>query len=70
MRNDYIALLAKSVREKLVADAMESRYFGNMCDSTTDASHQDQHSLAVRYTAVPKAEKIIVKETVLGFINF
>ena len=68
IQNEFIAMLAKSVRGKLVEDVKESKYYGVMCDSTPDVSHQDQHSLVVRYVMV-KEGQFSVKETFLGFMK-
>lgn len=69
IQNEFIALLAKSIQETLVAEVRESKYFGIMCDSTPDISHQDQHSLVVRYMVL-KEEQPSVKEAFLDFMNF
>ena len=61
-------MLGNYVREKLVGDVKESKYYGVMCDSTPDISHQDQHSLVVRYVTV-KEGKFSVKETFLGYMK-
>lgn len=68
IQNEFIAMLGNSVREKLVGDVKESKYYGVMCDSTPDVSHQDQHSLVVRYVTV-KEGKFSVKETFLGYMK-
>ncbi|XP_068225623.1 52 kDa repressor of the inhibitor of the protein kinase-like [Palaemon carinicauda] len=68
IQNEFIAVVGNSVREKLVGDVKESKYYGVMYDSTPDISQQDQHSLVVRYLTV-KQGIISVKETFLGYMN-
>ncbi|XP_068225006.1 zinc finger MYM-type protein 1-like, partial [Palaemon carinicauda] len=68
IQNEFIVVLGNSVREKLVGDVRESKDYGVMCDSTPDISHQDQHSLVVRYVTV-KQGKISVKDPFLGYMN-
>jgi hypothetical protein len=47
--DEFIDLLARKVREKIVAELKEAKYFSFSVDSTPDITHNDQLSFAVRY---------------------
>lgn len=70
IQNEFIQLLASTVREKLVYDIQRAKYYGIMFDSTPDAAHQEQMSETIRYVDINFEEKtVVVKESFLGFIQ-
>ena len=46
---EMIQLMAKKVKESIVADVKEAGYFSFSVDSTSDISHTDQLTLIIRY---------------------
>ena len=65
-QNRIIQLMAERVRNALVAQIQEGRYFAIMVDSTPDAARYDQLSFVVRHV-VCSPEQVEVKESFLGF---
>ena len=65
-QNRIIQLMAERVRNALVAQIQEGRYFAIMVDSTPDAARHDQFSFVVRHV-VCSPEQVEVKESFLGF---
>ena len=46
-----IQLMAKKVKESIVADVKKAGYFSFSVDSTPDSSHTDQLTLIIRYVS-------------------
>ena len=46
---EFIQLMAKKVKESIMADLKKSGYFNFFVDSTPDISHPEQLSLIIRY---------------------
>jgi len=69
-QNEFIQILASTVREKLLQDIRKTKYYGVMFDSTPDAAHHEQMSQVIRYVDINFEEKtVVVKESFLGFIQ-
>lgn len=66
IQNQIIQLMAARVRNALVTQIQEGRYFTIMVDSTPDAARHDQFSFVVRHV-VCSPEQVEVKESFLGF---
>ena len=59
-------LLSKKVKNIILQEVREAKYFAIMCDSTPDISHTDQMTLVVRYVTI-KNSIAQVKESFLTF---
>ena len=46
-----IQLIAKKVKDSIVADVKKAGYFSFSVDSTADVSHTDQLTLIIRYVS-------------------
>ncbi|XP_068115887.1 zinc finger MYM-type protein 1-like [Hyperolius riggenbachi] len=70
IQNEFIQLLATTVKEKIVHDIQRAKYYGIMFDSTPDVAHQEQMSETIRYVDVNfEAKTVVVRESFLGFIQ-
>lgn len=49
MQNEFISILASTVRNKLISDIKKSKYFGILYDSTPDLQHREQFSEVIRH---------------------
>ena len=52
IQNELILLLSDKVKNIIVEEVREAKYFAIMCDSTPDISHTDQMALIVRYVTI------------------
>lgn len=52
VQNEFIHLLASTVKEKLAYDIQRAKYYGIMFDPTSDAAHQEQMSEIIRYVDI------------------
>ena len=66
IQNEFIALLASQVRQKIVKDIKDAKYYAIMFDSTPDLSHTDQMSQIIRYVEI----KGLTVQVVESFIDF
>ena len=70
IQNEFIQLLASTIKEKLLCDIQRPKYFELMFDSTPDAAHREQMSETIRYVDKNFEDKtVVVKELFLGFIQ-
>ena len=65
-QNELILLLSKKVKNIILQEVREAKYFAIMCDSTPDISHTDQMTLIVRYVTV----KNNIAQVKKSFLNF
>ena len=63
--DEFIGLMASHVRDTIINDIKEAKYFSLIVDSTPDVSHVDQLSFIIRY--VDKTHKI--QESFLDFVQ-
>lgn len=63
--DEFISLVAKKVRNSVIAEVKNSKYYSIIVDSTPDISHVDQLSFVVRYVPVGKSDPV---ERFLRFI--
>ncbi|KAL5497675.1 hypothetical protein EMCRGX_G014194 [Ephydatia muelleri] len=49
IQNEFLSLLAGAVRDKIIKEIKEAKYFGILYDSTPDVSHTEQLSQVIRY---------------------
>lgn len=69
IQNEFIHLMANTVRQNLLRKIHKAKYYGIMFDSTPDQAHREQLSETVRYVEVDFEKKTIcVRESFLGFI--
>ncbi|XP_076825141.1 uncharacterized protein LOC143470753 [Clavelina lepadiformis] len=66
IQNELILLLSKQVKNIVLEEVREAKYFAIMCDSTPDVSHTDQMTLIVRYVTI-KNSIAQLKELFLNF---
>ena len=52
VQNEFIELLASQVRQKIVKEIKEAKYYAILYDSTPDLSHTDQMSQIIRYVQI------------------
>ena len=49
VQNEFISLMAKHVRNQILAEIRASKYYAVMFDPTPDISHSEQLSAVIRY---------------------
>ena len=68
--NEFIHMMASTVRQSLLRSIRKAKYYGLMFDSTPDQAHREQMSKVVRYVEVDFERKTVrVRESFLGFIQ-
>lgn len=60
---EFISIMAKSVKDQIISEIIESHYYSLSVDSTPDVSHTDQLSFCVRYV-----KSDIICERFISFI--
>jgi hypothetical protein len=70
IQNEFISLLASTVRRQILCDIRRNKYYGLMLDSTPDLAHREQLSEVIRFVDVNFiTKKVTIKEAFLGFIQ-
>lgn len=70
IQNEFICLLASTVRKQLLSDIKRNKYYGILLDSTPDLGHREQLSEVIRYVDVDfVTKKVVIKESFLGYIE-
>ncbi|XP_053147367.1 uncharacterized protein LOC128343036 [Hemicordylus capensis] len=70
VQNEFIHLMASTVRQSLLRRIRKAKYYGLMFDWTPDQAHCEQVSEVVRYVEVDFERKTVhVRESFLGFIQ-
>ncbi|KAJ6660909.1 hypothetical protein lerEdw1_017066 [Lerista edwardsae] len=68
--NEFIHMMASSVRQSLLRGIRKAKYYGHLFDTTPDLAHREQMSKVVRYVEVDFQKKTVhVTESFLGFIQ-
>lgn len=67
IQNEFITLLARCVKNKILSEIREAKYYAILFDSTPDIAHIDQMTEIIRYIKIDN-DKIEVKESFLGFL--
>ena len=67
IQNELILLVSDKVKNIIVEEVSEAKYFAIMCDSTPYISHTDQMALTVRYVTIQNGIAQ-VKESFLNFL--
>ncbi len=68
IQNEFISLLGCQVKEEILADIRNAKYYGILFDSTPDVSHNNQMSKVMRYVHT-EGDTVQVRESFLGFIS-
>lgn len=68
IQDEFIALLAKKVRNEIIHQIKSAKYYIIMFDCTPDVSRTEQMSQVIRYVRVTGG-KVFVEESFLGFIE-
>ena len=68
VQNEFIHMMASTVRHSLLRSIRKAKYYGLMFDSTPDQAHREQMSEVVRHVEVD-FETVRVRESFLGFIQ-
>lgn len=63
IQNDFIFLMGKSVKTKILENIKKSKYYAILFDSTPDFSHKEQLSQIIRYVKISNDEVIDFIET-------
>ncbi|XP_053108997.1 uncharacterized protein LOC128326342 [Hemicordylus capensis] len=70
VQNEFIHMMASTVRQSLLSSIRKAKYYGLMLDSTPDKAHSEQMSEVVRYVEIDCERKAVhVRESFLGFIQ-
>ena len=70
IQNEFLSLLAGAVRDKIIKEIKEAKYFGILYDSTPDVSHTEQLSQVIRYVQSDfETGNVRVKETFIKFVE-
>ena len=67
-QNEFISLLGRIVKEKILTDIKNAKYFRIIFDSIPDISHIDQISEIICYVHIEN-KKVEKKESFLGFFQ-
>lgn len=66
VQNEFIGLLGSTVRQEIIKEIQEAKYYSILFDCTPDVSHKEQMSQIIRYVKVTGSEVKIVER----FIDF
>lgn len=71
IQNEFIGILASSVRNKLLDDIKRNKYYGILLHTTPDVGHHEQMSQVIRYVDADCVNKRVeIKESFIRFISF
>lgn len=67
---EQIQILGREVRNVLINECKEAKFYTVIADSTPDISHKDQMAILLRYVAVNKDTKVVkIHERFLGYFH-
>ncbi|KAG1687021.1 Zinc finger MYM-type protein 1 [Nymphon striatum] len=70
IQNEFIHILASTVKSKLLSDIRKNKYYAILLDSTPDLGHREQLSQVIRFVDVDfQTKKVAIKESFLGYIE-
>lgn len=70
IQNEFISLLADTVRQKILQEIRDAKYFGILFDATPDVSHTEQLSEVIRYVRLDNdSGEVIIREVFLRFVE-
>ncbi|KYM96678.1 Zinc finger MYM-type protein 1 [Cyphomyrmex costatus] len=67
IQNEFITLLARCVKDKILSEIRKAKYYAILFDSTPDVAHIDQMTEIIRYVKID-GDKVEVQERFLGFL--
>lgn len=65
-QNEFISFLGAAVKENVLQDIKQAKYYGLLLDSTPDVSHVDQMCLIIRYVHIESGQ-VEVRESFLEY---
>ena len=68
-QNEIINLLGETIKEKMISEIKDAKYFTIMLDSTPDIGYEEQVSEILRYVHIDKNRKVKIKMVFLGFFQ-
>ena len=70
IQNEFIHILASTVKSKLLSDIRKNKYYGILLDTAPDLEHREQLSQIIRFVDVDyKTKQVAIKESFLGYIE-
>ncbi|XP_065654627.1 zinc finger MYM-type protein 6-like [Hydra vulgaris] len=69
IQNELIELLGQKVRNEILSNIKEAKYYSVLFDCTPDASHKEQMTQIIRYVHISN-ETCTIKESFVDFIEF
>ncbi|XP_013771940.1 uncharacterized protein LOC106457104 [Limulus polyphemus] len=70
VQNEFIHMMASTIRQSLLRSIRKAKYYGLMFDSTPSQAHREQMSEIVRYVEADfERTTVLVGESFLGFIQ-
>ena len=69
IQNEFIELLARHVKQQIIENIREAKYYTILFDSTPDISHNDQMTQIIRYVVI-KDDTVQILESFIDFIQF
>ena len=67
-QNEFIEILGNAVREQIIKDIKEAKYYSIMFDSTPDLAHREQLSQIIRYVCI-EGKNVSIKESFIDFFE-
>lgn len=69
VQNEVIEMLGDCVRNKILNDVLQAKYYTIMFDCTPDVSHTEQISQVIRYVTKNNQDEYEVKESFIDFLE-
>ena len=69
IQNEFIEILARHVKQQIIENIKEAKYYTILFDSTPDISHNDQMTQIIRYVVI-KDGSVQILESFIDFIQF
>lgn len=66
-QNEFISIIGDKVRDKIMDEVRQAKYYGILSDGTPDISHVDQMSIILRYVVI-NDDSALVKESFVDFV--
>lgn len=68
IQNEFIAILASTVKREIISGMQRNRYYGLLLDSTPDFARREQMSVTLRYVNIDYTRRqVSVEESFIGF---
>lgn len=68
-QNEFIQLCAEKVKDCILNERDQAKYYSIMVDATPDMSHTEQSTFILRYLTCDECGKYLIKERFLSFID-